>query len=92
MRHHLVVRELWPSDGSSARIADHRSKITNDEHGFMAQVLELPKFSQDNGVTEMDIGAGRIDTELDAKWAVERKLLTQFLLADDLGCALFQQR
>ena len=59
------MRELRPSDRAAARVADHRGKIADDEDRFVSEVLKLAQLSQDDGVAEMQIGARRIDAELD---------------------------
>ena len=48
-------RELRPGHGTSARIADHRGEIADDQNGLMSEILKLPKFPKDQSVTEMKI-------------------------------------
>ncbi len=54
-------RELRPRYGSSARIADHRGEIADDQHRLMSEILKLPQLSKNQRVTEMKIGTGRIN-------------------------------
>ena len=68
---HLFVRQLRPRHGATARIADHRGEIADDENRLMPEILELAQFPQDDRVAEMDVGARRIDAELDPQRAIE---------------------
>ena len=54
----------------------------------MAKVLKLSQFSQNNGVTEVNIRGRRIDSELYPQRAAEREFVAQFVFADDLCRAL----
>jgi hypothetical protein len=60
----------------------------------MAEVLELAHFSQDDGVAEVYIGAGRVQAELDTQLAAFPgsigELLGQLGLGEDLYRAAFQ--
>ncbi len=89
---HLRARKLRPRDGAAARVADHGRVIADDEDGLVAEILELPELSQNDGVAEMQIRAGRIGPELDAQGPAERELLFQLGGADDLRRALGELR
>ena len=56
----------------------------------MPEVLKLPELPQNDGMPQMQIRAGRIDAEFDPERPAKRKFFSQFLLADDLGRALFE--
>src|SRR2546423_176817 len=56
----------------------------------MSEILKLPQLPQDDRVTEMEVGARRIDPELDAQPTSERELRPQFRFADNLGGALLK--
>ena len=68
--HHLLVRQLRTCNGTTARIADHRGEIADDEHRLMTQILKLPQLSQNDRVAEMNIRTRRIDAEFYAQWAM----------------------
>src|SRR5436305_12227730 len=78
--------------GAPARVADHSREIADDQHRMVAEVLKLSQFSKDNRVAKVNIGAGRIDSELHAQRTSERELRPQFILANDLGRASFENR
>ena len=54
----------------------------------MTQVLKLPQLSQNDTVTKMNVGGGRIDSQFHAERTFEREFRVQFILADDLRGAL----
>jgi hypothetical protein len=60
--------------GSTARVANHSSKIPDDENRLMSKILKLPQFAQYDRVPEMDIGRGWIDPKLHPQWATKRQL------------------
>ncbi len=64
---HLFVGELRAGGGATARVADHGGEIADDEDRFVAEVLELTQLSQHERVAEVEVGAGRIDSELDSE-------------------------
>ena len=82
------MRQLRPRNRATAGIADHSREITDDKNGLMAKVLKLSQFSQNNGVTEVNIRGRRIDSELYPQRAAEREFVAQFVFADDLCRAL----
>ena len=55
----------------------------------MAALLEMPHLPEKDGVTQVKIWCGRIETGLDAKWPVGGrtllKPLLEILFSDDLG-------
>ena len=67
----------------AGRIADERGVVADDEHGFVAEVLELPEFAQDNAVAEMQVGRGGVATEFDAQGLAGLEFLEQLLARDD---------
>ncbi len=81
------MRQMRPRCGSPARVANHSSKISDDQNGLMSEVLKLPQLPQHNRVAEMNVGGGRVDPELDTQRTTERQLLAQLIFANDLCCA-----
>ena len=88
--YHMFAREVRARCRPTARIADHPSKIADDQHRLMTEILKLPKLSQNNRMPEMNIGARRIDPEFYAERTSERELFTQFIFADDLRRAALE--
>ena len=58
----LLVAELRTRYRAAAWIADHRGEITDDQDGFVTEILKIPQLLQDHTVTEMDIRCCRIHT------------------------------
>ena len=52
---YLLMRQVRPRNGSSARVANHSGKIADDENCLMSEVLKLPQFSQNNRVAKVNI-------------------------------------
>ena len=52
----LFPRELRPCFGTAAGVANLGGEVTDNEHGVVAQLLELAEFLQGEGVTQMKIG------------------------------------
>jgi hypothetical protein len=50
----------------------------------VSEILKLAQLPQNNGVAEMNIGAGRINSEFDPQWPAKRELLAQVIFANDL--------
>ena len=90
IRRDFLAGELRPRRRAPARIADHGSKIANDQNRLVPKILKLAELSQNNRVSEMQIRAGGINPELHPKRPAKRELRPQFLLANDLGSALFK--
>ena len=84
----FFVGQVRPGGGTAAGIADHPRKITDDENGLMPEILEFAQLAQDDGVAEVNIGAGRIDSEFHAQRPAEGQLFPQLVLADNLGGAV----
>ena len=55
----------------------------------MTEVLELPQFSQNDRMAEVNVGRGWVDAQLYSQRPAERELVTQFILTDDLCRPLF---
>ena len=55
----------------------------------MTEILKVAQLTKNDCVPEMDVGTRRINAELDAQWAPQRKLFAQLRLANDLSGAFF---
>ena len=67
IRENLFVGQLRAGGGAAARVADHGGEIADDEDCFVAEVLELTELAQQKHVAEMEIGACRVDSQLDSE-------------------------
>ena len=63
------IGELRTRFGPSGGIAHLAGVVTYDEHCRVPQGLELGEFPKHHGVTQVDVGRGGIDPQLDAKRA-----------------------
>ena len=66
----VCVDLLGGEDGAClvgpGRIADPRGVVADDKYGLVAHILELSHFAEHDGVPEVDIGSGGVQSELDA--------------------------
>ncbi len=53
----------------------------------MPQLLEMTHFMDDNGMPQMEIGSGRVETDFDIERFVPRKFFAQVLFADQINNA-----
>jgi hypothetical protein len=53
--------------GATRRVADLSGEVAHDQDGYMAVVLELAEFPQDDSVSEGQVRAGRVNAQLDAQ-------------------------
>lgn len=83
-----IAGELRAGGGASARVADHGGEVADDEDGVVAEVLELAEFGEADGVAEVDIWGGGIDTHFDAEGALGSEFGGEFFLAGEEGAAL----
>ena len=61
----LLAAEDRAGGVSAGGIADAGGVIADDEHGLVAQFLELANDLQRHGMAERDVGGGRVHAELD---------------------------
>src|SRR5207302_11033978 len=82
-------RGAW--HGATGWIADHASKVADDEDYGVAHVLEMFQLAQQDGVAEVQVGSGGVETCLYAQWFAgdERflQLSAEFRFATELGAA-----
>ena len=84
---HLVAGERRAGGGAAGGIADGGGEVADEQHGLVAEQLELAELLQRDGVAEVDVRRGGIDAELDAQRAAEAEFFEQFLFGEDLGGA-----
>ena len=65
----LLSRNNRTRLGLSGGVTDHRGKVPDDQNDLVAEVLELPELSEEDGVAEVNVGGAGIETGLDAKRA-----------------------
>jgi len=85
----MPARGRWPHLRLHPDIADHPGEIPNDKDRLVTEVLELPQFSQNDRMAEVNVGRGWVDAQLYSQRPAERELVTQFILTDDLCRPLF---
>ena len=64
VRIQLVVGEDGPLGRAPGRVADTRGVVPDDEHDRVTGVLPLAQPVEDDREPEVDVGRGRVDTEL----------------------------
>ena len=79
----LVFGQLGAGLIAAGGIADQRGVVADDDHGGVAQVLELAELAQGDSVPEVHIDAGGVDTVLDAHGAFLADGSLEFL--DEFG-------
>ena len=60
-------RQAGPRGIAAARIADAGRVITDNDHGLVAEFLELPHLPHGNRVPQVHVDSGRIDAVLDSQ-------------------------
>ena len=48
-------------------VAYHRGEVADNQHDLMPQILKLAHLAQHYSKTDVDVGAGRVDAQLDAE-------------------------
>ncbi len=75
--------------GTAGGVADHGGEVADDEHGLVAEVLELAQLVKDDEVPEGEVGPRGVHAEFDAQGPVGAQAFAQFIGADEvLGVAL----
>ena len=86
----LFAGEDRPGLGAPARIADHRSEISDDQNDRVPIVLEHPEHIKDDEMAYVQVGRGRVEAELDPQRISAQQALTQMVLDVDLDRPLTQ--
>ena len=60
----LLLREPGPGGRAARRVADPGGEVAEDQHGDVAGVLEPAQRPQHDRVAEVEVGGGRVETEL----------------------------
>ena len=63
----LLARERRAGRVAAGRVADERREVADDEDDGVPEVLELAQLAQRHRMTEVQVGRGRVDAELDAQ-------------------------
>ena len=53
--------------GSARGVADHGRVVADDENGLVTEVLKLPQFPQNDGMSKREVGRRRVHAQLDAQ-------------------------
>src|SRR5581483_7475593 len=83
----LGLREARPGGRLARRVADLSGEVADDEHGDVAELLELAQLAQDDREAEVDVGRGRVDAELHPEGHAAPELAAQVRLGDDVDRA-----
>ena len=84
---HLVARQRRASGGAAGGVADGGGEVADQEHGLVAEELELAELFQGDGVAEVKVRRGGIDAELDAQRPVKAEFFQEFSVGKHLGRA-----
>ena len=87
----LLAAELGAGGGAAAGVADHRSKIADNQNCFVTEILKLPQLPENQRVAQMKIRTRGIDPQFDAERPAEGEFLAELGLADNLGAALLEK-
>jgi hypothetical protein len=74
----VIPREGLAGFGFPCGITDHPGKIADNQDHVMPEFLKLPQFMQHDGVPEMDIRRGRVETKLDPQGFAGRRRALEF--------------
>ena len=64
----LFLRKYRPRLIYAGGIADAGGVVADNQHGLVAEVLELPQFPQHDRMAQVQVRAGRVHAQLDAEW------------------------
>ncbi len=65
VRANLVPGERLASLRAAGRIADHAGEVADDHDDLVAQILKVPELPQDDRMTQVKVGRGWIEPQLD---------------------------
>ena len=92
----LLAAERRPRHRPSRRVANHPGEVANQKNRRVPQILKVLQLAQHDRVPQMQVGRGRVHSQLHpqrfARGARLLQLCPQIGLADNLRRALFQIR
>jgi hypothetical protein len=92
VRADVLVREHGAGLRLSRRIPDPRGEVSDDQDGDVTGVLELPQLPQDDGVSQGEVRATRIDAQLDAEGTTVSEPLLQPTRGNEVDAAARERR
>src|SRR5271170_3608631 len=88
----LFARQRLARLGSAGRIANHRGEVADQENYGVARVLKIAQLLEREGVTQMQVGRGRIHPELDPERTAERNFCGKLRLRNQFGGPTSERR
>ena len=82
---HRLARDIF-----AGRVADQSGEVANQENDRMTLLLKLAHFVQEHGVPEMQVGSGRVKSDLDPQFPAISQSLDQLLAQQNLFRAAAQ--
>ena len=73
----------------TGEIADHPGKVADQKHDVVAEVLQLPQLVDQDRMSQMQVGRGRIETGFDAQGPSAFQLLDEFRFDQQFIAAAF---
>src|SRR5205814_4897482 len=73
-------------------IADHAGEVADEKDDAMAELLEVPHLAHHHGVTDVDVGRGRIESDFDRERLTALQLRAQVVLLDEIDRSLREER
>ena len=83
----LLARQRRARHVLAGGIADQAGEIADEEHDVMSQILELAHLVDKHGMSQVQVGCGRIEAGLDAQRPAGSDLFSQFFLHQQLATA-----
>jgi hypothetical protein len=80
----LLFAEGFAGDVLARGITDQAGEITYQEHGVMAQILELAQLVDEHRMPQVQIRRGGVEARLDPQGPARPELLCQVPLEQDL--------
>ena len=71
--------------GAAGGVADASGVVADDDDGKVSGLLELANFGEDEGVAEVEIGGGGIETKFDTERAAEGEFFGELFAGMDVG-------
>jgi hypothetical protein len=80
----FIARERLAGDVLPGRISDHAGEIADQEDAFVPEFLKLAQLVEQDGVPQMQVGRGGIESRLHAQRSPGAQPLRQLALQENL--------
>ena len=88
----LLARERRPRRVAPRGVADHRREVADQEDHVVAEVLHPAHLVEHDGVADVDVGRGRIESQLDPQRLAARELGGELGLDQELVGPVLEDR